>query len=59
MKKAQNTFTTLQVRVSDLKEEESDLPGLDGESHVDYFFLLKDNYHGLEPKENTTYPTLL
>ena len=53
MNKAKNTFTTLQAKVSDIKEDESDLSDSDGESHADSFFLLKDNYHCMESKYNT------
>ena len=35
MKKAKKTFKTLQAKISDLKEEESDLSDSDGESHAD------------------------
>ena len=50
MKKAKNTFTTLKSKISELKEDKSDLSDSDGESQEDSFFILKENYQGMEPK---------
>ena len=59
MKKDKKTFTTLQAKISDLKKYKSNLSESDGESKADTLFLLKYNYQGLEPKENTDEKTLL
>ena len=59
MKKSKNTFTTLQSKISELKEDKSDLSDSDGESQEDSFFILKDNYQGMETKYNTAKQTLL
>ena len=59
MDKYNNTFNTKQANIEKLIEEESDLSELDGQSHADSFFLLKDNYQGLKPKDNTAEQTLL
>ena len=59
MKKSKNTFTTLQSKISDLKEDKSDLSNSGVESQEDSFFLLKDNYQGMETKYNTAKHTLL
>ena len=53
MKKAKKTFTTLQAKISDIKEGESDLSESYVESHADSLFILKDIYQGLEPKDIT------
>ena len=42
-----------------MREEESGLSESDGNSHADSFFLLKDNWPGLEPREETSKYTLL
>ena len=54
MKKAKKNFTTLQSKIADLKQDESGLSYPDVESQADSLFLSKDNYQGLEPKDNTT-----
>ena len=59
MKKDTNTFNILQAKISYLKEEWSNLSESYGESHADSFFILKENYHGLEPKHNTAEPNIL
>ena len=59
MKKTNNNFTALKYKIAELKEDESDLSGSGGESKADLFFLLNDNYQGLEPKENTAEHTLI
>ena len=59
MKTAKKTFTTLQANISYLKEDESDLSDSDGESQADSLFLLKKNYQGMEPKDNTSKNTIL
>ena len=59
MKKANKTFTNIQVKISDLKEKESDLSDSDGKYHSDSFFLLKENCPGLEPKQETSGQKLL
>ena len=59
MKKAKNTFTTLQANMVDLKEEKSDLLDSDEDSHKYVFFLSKDNYQGLKPKGNASKQNLL
>ena len=53
MKNDKKTFNTLQAKIEDLKEDESDISESYGESQADSFFLLKYNYQGLEPKDNT------
>ena len=47
MTKTRKTFTALQAKIEDLKEEKYELPESDGESQADSFFLLKENYQGL------------
>ena len=47
MKKSKKTFATLQAKIADLKEEESDLSYSDGDSHAESLFLLKENYQGV------------
>ena len=49
MKKYKKIFTILQAKIVELKEKESELSDSDGDSHADSFFLLKENYQGLEP----------
>ena len=41
MTKYKKTFTTLQAKIENLKEDESYLSDSDGESHVDSLFILK------------------
>ena len=43
MKKSKKTFATLQAKIADLKEDESDLSESDGESQSYSFFLLRNN----------------
>ena len=50
MKKDKNTFTTLQVKISELKEGKYELSYSDGESQAHLLSLLKYNFQGLEPK---------
>ena len=50
MKKSKKTFTTLQYKIADLKEGEYDLLYSYGESQAYLFFILKDNFQGVEPK---------
>ena len=59
MKKDNNTFTTLQAKIAEPKEEESDLSDSNVESHANLLFLLKYNHQGLEPKDNTYKQTIL
>ena len=59
MEKAKKTFTYLQAKIAEFKEEKSDLSDSDGESQADWLFLLKDNYQGIQPKDNTYEHTLL
>ena len=59
MKNDKKTFNTLQAKIEDLKEDESDISESYGESQADSFFLLKYNYQGLEPKDNTAKHTIL
>ena len=50
IKKDKKTFTTLKDKIVDLKEEETNLLDSYRESHTDWFFLLRENCLGLEPK---------
>ena len=59
MKKAKKTFKNIHTKIEDLKEEESGLSDSDGNSHADSFFMLKENWPGLEPREETSKHTLL
>ena len=59
MENDKNIFTTLKANISELIEEESDLSDSDGESQEDSLFILKDNYQGLESKDNTPGQTIL
>ena len=53
MNNYKNKFANLQAKIEELKKDESDLSGSYGELHTDSFFLLKNNYRGMKPKENT------
>ena len=59
MEKANITFTALQAKIKGHKNDKSDLSDPNKQSQADPFFLLKDNYQGLEPNDNTIEQTLL
>ena len=59
MIKSNKTFTPLKDNIKEIKEEESDPFRIRWRVTLRFIFLLKDNYQGLEPNDNTVIQNLL